>query len=347
MKDFINRLSETVAIPFEPITLRRQMMLYRSFLEFTPEIPASPNAELIYRLLSGEKSYKAHVRSKIGESNLKNFENFIRGKNRLSRVTINRLADSFGVESKSLNLFLNKDESTPLFAIVFKLFGILEAIPLKAYSYVNSTEVLCPCCKNNMMDDMKVWWGKNGIDIGMPEKGFVERILNAVFGSFLILSLIKAFISQNSRSTDWFIELAKPNRHPTGNWLNEVMQRLGCSSLTELENELALRGVANGEITVRRLRDWSAGRDMMPVKDAIMIIDSIPDNRELKIQLIVSRTYGFLTDFICASREDNSYDRISSQKLIYDRMRVLTGKLRLLQKHNANKVPSVSSSIAQ
>jgi hypothetical protein len=341
MKEFIDRLSKTVAIPFEPITLRRQMRLYRSFFEFRPEFPALPNAELLYRLLTGEKSYKANVRSKIGESNLKNLENFIRGKNRLTPVTINRLANSLGVEPGDLNLFVNENEKTPLFAIVFKLFDILEAVPLKAYSYVNSMEVLCPCCKNNMMDDMTSWWTKNGLDIGAPEKVFVERILNAVFGSCLILTVIRAFMNQSARSTDWFIELANPSRHPTGNWLHEVMVSFDCNGLIELENELALGGIVNGEITVRRLRDWSSGRDMMPVKDAMMIINSIPDNRELKMQLIVSRTYGFLIDFICAAREDDSYDRTSAQKLICDRMGVFRSKLTLFQKHNSNKVPSM------
>lgn len=347
MKEFIDLLTDTLVIPFEPITLRREMRLYQNVFEFTPKLPDVPKPEFLYQLLSGEKSYKAYVRSKIGESNLKNFENFIRGKNRLKDETIKRLADKLGIEPEALNLFVNKDEKTPLFGIVLNLFGILEAIPLKAYSYVNSMEVFCPCCKNNMMDDMAVWWDNNCLDIGLPEKAFVERILNAVFGSFLILTVVRGFMNQKSRSTDWFIELANPSVHPTGNWLNIVKQSFHCNDLIELEKKLALGGIANGEITVRRLRDWSSGRDMMQVKYAMMIVDSIQDNRELKLQLIVARTYGFLTDFICAAREDDRYERISAQKLIYDRMEVLRKKLTLFQKHNTNSVPLVSLNITQ
>jgi hypothetical protein len=325
-------LNEILIVPFEQMTLRRPMQLFKGILGLTPNVPAPPDPEFLYRLITGQLSVNAGLRDQVG-GQFKTLENLIRKRHASTDRSVNALTAKLGLKSEEELFELSHGNANgSLFPQLGNIFCFLEGIPLKVFSAITAKEVLCPCCNANMMEDKNVWWGGQAIRLKSAEYGFVERLLNTVVGSYIGIQFLSG--NEKFQSWEWISSMANPERHPIGNWLAEVRTHYDCDNLLKLETRFQLRGHEGDEITHRRLKDWSSGQDLMPMKAVSTLISGLSDEDSLKIQHLVARTFALAVDFICSAAEvDDKRNRKVAQGMVYQRLCALREKI-LLQLHN-------------
>lgn len=98
--------------------------------------------------------------------------------------------------------------------------------------------------------------------------------------------------------------LLDDSRTPIGNWLVRQQQLAGCKSLAKLSSQIP----ADSSITIDRLKDWSAGRNLMPPAAAEALVNmlhrSVLAESEMR-RYRQARLFSFLVEFvICATEGD-------------------------------------------
>ena len=285
---------------FPQVEVLRVLGPYGRMLRLEPAISMAPDPEFLVRLFTGHASHQAYIRHEAG-SLYKNLENLARGRHKVSRTTMQALASRLGLTMEYLEKLAGSALDGPLIPDILTLFQMVEGFPMRVASGALNRVVSCPCCGENLLDDVDAWWSKKAPGMGQAEYHFAERLLNAVFGASLIERIIALTKERFELSLDRLDALANPLRHPIGNWLWEAQASMSCNSLAELATAMQLRGGVGATFSHSRLKKWSAGQDVIPLEAGEAIAEACGQAKSGMKRLIAARSIALVTDFVAAS----------------------------------------------
>ena len=107
-------------------------------------------------------------------------------------------------------------------------------------------------------------------------------------------------------------------RMPIGNWLLRQQEIMGCQSLAKLSSQIP----ADSSITIDRLKDWSAGRNLMPPAAAEALVNLLHCPAEAEVEMRrfrQARLFSFLVEFVICATEGNPPRWRHAQALIKER----------------------------
>lgn len=319
---------EPFAIPFEPVTIRREMKTFRTHLGLRPGVAAAPDPEFIVRLVSGERSTAAMFRRQVGEQ-FKNFENFIRGRHEPTPTTRKLMADACGCKPDELDVWKHGNEDGPLLPMLVSGFQIVEGFPARCMTAVMQTEIPCPCCGHNALDDIDLFWEGSGLALCKPEYDFAERLLNAIVGGYGIYDALRSlFLPLPERLA--LTQLAVPKRRPVGHWLDELRADLGADDLADLATKMQIRHDGDLSFTHKRMGKWSCEDDLIPPDALEALLSVTSDPVYFRIRHVAARTLSMVVDFILAAvDEPDEPSRDEIQEVVHRRLERLGDNVRL------------------
>lgn len=322
-------LGELLVTPFQPVEALRPFGPYGRMLNLTPAISKAPDPEFLVRLLTGHASHQAYIRHEAG-SQYKNFENLIRGRHKASPTTKLVLARALGISMEDIEKLDGSAPDGPLIPAILAMFQIVEGLPMRVTSGVLDREVPCTGCGKNLLGDIEDWWSKHAPGMGRAEYHFAERLLNAVIGAGLIEYFVALLQERTELSLDRLAVLAHPSHHPIGSWLAEAQMAMSCDSLAALAAAMQLNSDVGDTFSHGRLKKWSAGQDVMPLKAGAAIAEACGQAKSRMRRLIAARTIALVTDFVAASLPGTAdVGRKGAQEVVYARLGELGGNLQI------------------
>lgn len=312
-------------MPFEPVTLQRPMSLFKGMLGLKVKAPSCPDIEFLVQLTTQYPSHQAMIRDSAGEQ-FKNLENLIRGRNKASSTTQILLSQKLGISPDDIDGFVHANNEGPLVPKLLNVFHLIEGVYLSTYSSKTSGVVICPHCKQKLTTDAHEWWADQKIGIGQPECLFIERLLKAVIGGYLLIQLFNK--NSNTISEIRPSNLACSRHHPIGNWLDTLKQQHDCESLDKLSVKLEVQNI---NFSHGLLKKWSCGQVLMPFIAAEKMIDMLSSKKELQTMHIMARALALATDFVASvTSGSKNIDRKVAQEIIYQRLLQLELNVRLI-----------------
>lgn len=336
-------IGELLCEPFTPVTVLRVLGPYGRMLDLEPTIPKAPTPEFLVRLFTGHVSHQAYIRHAAGR-HYKNLENLIRGKHEVSMTTKQVLVSSVGLSLEDLEKLSGSAPDGPLIPELLAIFHVFEGIPTRVTSGILDREVLCPCCNQNLLNDVDDWWHMHAPGMRRAEYHFAERLLNGIIGAEICVNVLELFQERAELPLDRFGVLAEPSRYPIGNWLAEAQVSMSCNSLADLAAAMQLRGDEGINFSHGRLKKWSAGQDVMPLEAGEAIAEACGQTKRGGRRLIAARTIALVTDFVAASLPvvTDTVGRIVAQEIVYNRLEQLGGNLQIAMAAIAGKIPQRS-----
>ena len=313
--DLIN--GEIIVTEFPNVTVSHELGPYGRMLGLAPRVSTTPDPEFLVRLLTDDTSHQAFIRQAAGDK-FKNLVNLVRGRHRVSQTTKQSLASQFGVPLKLVEELEGSAEDGPLIPKLLALFHLVEIIPRHATEGLLSKEVPCACCGKNMLGDTAEWWVKHAPGMGPVECHFAERLLIALLGVSVCERLVRLFVKNVEPALENLAALANPLHHPIGNWLYEAMDAISCDTFAEVAIAMQLRGGEGAKFSHGRLRKWSSGQDVMPLKAGRAIAEACDHTKSGERRLIAARAIALVTDFVSASLPAN--DRKVAQAVVHARL---------------------------
>ncbi|KAI5915560.1 hypothetical protein [Thauera sp. 2A1] len=312
--------------PFEPLTLQRPIQAFGKALDLTPGISAVPNPEFLTYLLTGHHNHAALIRNEVGNQ-FKNLENLLRGRHRTSGTTLRTLAAALGVSDAELASWSHGLADGPLLPRLLAGFQVLEELPLKLTTCLLATKVLCPHCGHNAIDDIDLWWKSQPAHLSQSEYRFAERLLRAATGAMLVFQFCNALRSDSLHHTQ-LSGLAKPGRHPIGNWLDTVRKACGCRTLSGLSDRMNLRG--ERDWLPSRLKKWSSGQNLIPNEAATALGKETGSPNSFAFLMILARALTLAVEFILAPAQGNiPPTKEQARQIVHDRLLQLENNLSL------------------
>lgn len=326
---------EPFSIPFEPVTIRREMKTFRTHLGLRPGVPAAPDPEFIARLVSGERGTAAMFRKQVGEQ-FKNFENFIRGRHEPTPTTRKLMADACGHKPDDLDVLKHGNKDGPLLPMLVSGFQIFEGFPGQCMTAVMQTEIPCPCCGRNVLDDIDLFWEGSGLALCKPEYDFAERLLNAIVGGYGIYDVFRRLLFPERLA---LTQLAAPKRRPIGHWLDELRADLGADDLADLATKMQISHGGDLSFTHKRMGKWSCENDLIPPDALAALLSVTSDPTYFRIRHIAARTLSMVVDFILAAvDEPDEPSRDEIQEVVHRRLERLGDNVSLaLNVHRSRK----------
>ncbi len=314
---------------FGEVTLQRPMRLFKGSISQakTYGSPFTPDLDFLVRLVTDYRSHQAILREEAGQ-HFKNFENHVRGRHKLSPVTLQTVSKKIGMTPETLAPWVHGRQDGPLAPELLKLFCLVEDVPYQFMSHALDTEVRCPCCKKNILDDRDAFWRKQSIAVNAPEYEFADRILSATIGASYFAMLLVNFTEQK---IDWddIYTLSHQCKHPMGHWLTDIQGCLEVASLPDLAAKMQLMSATECHVPYERLRKWSAGMDLMAVSVAKALSNASRRHNWHWTSFFLARALTFVIDFLMAAAPGAKPKRQSIQAIVADRFVGLGQNLRI------------------
>ena len=111
------------------------------------------------------------------------------------------------------------------------------------------------------------------------------------------------------------VRLLDASRKPLGHWLVRQQKLAGCNSLGKLSQRIP----ANSNITIDRLKDWSAGRNLMPPGAARILVDALHSPAEAEAEITRyrhARWLSFLVEFVACAAEGEAPSWFEAQAMV-------------------------------
>jgi hypothetical protein len=294
-----------------------------------------PDPDFLVRLVTDYRSHQAIIRQGAG-AHFKNFDNFIRGKHQLSPVTMRAMSEKLGVELDEIAKWPHGKEDGPLLPDLLNIFSSIESLPYRFTTHILDAEVLCSCCKNNILDDRDAFWTQQNIVFNEPEFGFAERILRATIGASFFWILLGRFAGEK---TDWpdVYMLAHRCKYPIAHWLSAIQTSYRVNSLAELAVKMQAMDSPDCHVPYERLKKWSSGMDLLPVSVAKALSQASGHNNEHWISFFLARALSFVIDFLVAAAPGAEPKRQVIQEIVENRFVGLGQNLRIAMAKQANE----------
>jgi hypothetical protein len=331
--------AELFARPFGQITIQRPLQHFNKALGMEPGMASEPSLEIMVRLLTSHATHKAMLRQHLGDADLRNFENLIRGKNTPTKRTISTVAKHLEVPGEEIINLIHGQKEGPLLPQYLKAIQMLEGFLSLMYAKMTAFPIPCPNCGTNVLDDTEAFWGKQPhIGLNPPEYLFVERCLTALIGWRTIRCMFIQDVSPVTRclgplNPDPF----EPDQYPVANWLQTVRDAYRCSDNLDLEKHLANLPLGKGPATLvnqHQMNKWACGENLIPLDIGKSMIRNLPNAIDFERALIEARAIVFLQEFVNAASFGVSLPKsVAVRTVIYERAGQLADKLRLSFRH--------------
>lgn len=314
---------DALQVSFEPVELRRPLKLFGSALGLSVGVAREPDLDFLAHLIDGI-GHQTSIRAAAG-GNFKNFENFVRRRNATRPQTKQALWKQLGMDELTLDLMQHGEEKGPLVPKYLEVFGALEGMFLRTFGSATIGVCNCPHCGGDLLDDDTRWWQAQQFLLTPGAASFVDRLLKVMLGAATFVSILSA----GTRITlDHLIRLSDPETHPVGNWMSLAISVRGLGHDWELTVGIDSEGNGYGPEADGRLRKWRCGQELLPMSNALrMINDPNPDSL-LKQALLAARLLAMAIDLVQSAAEGSSYSRRAAQNLVTDRLHHLTRNLR-------------------
>lgn len=310
-------------VTFEPITLSRPMQLFGAALGLAVGVPSSPDRDFLVHLVEGS-GHQQQVRAAV-HPYFKNFENFIRRKNKTTDTTKRLLYAKLGVQGDELDLLVHGRRDGPLLPFYVNLFSALEGLFMRTYGTVTIGTARCTCCGADLLDDTDNWWHQQALRIDQGAYRFVDRLLKVTLGAMMLMALINA---EESIDGPRLRDLAAPDIHPIGHWIDMVRLARGLRHDWELTVETGDHPDLGGPVPQGRINKWRSGQNLLPVERAQAMMASALGARSLKQALIAARTLALAIDILQAAAETSGVpSRMPVQELVAARLAQLEKNL--------------------
>ena len=295
--------------------------------------PFVPDPDFLIRLITDYRSHQAIIRENAGE-HFKNFENYIRGKHQLSPGTLRAMSKKLGVDLDEIAKWSHGRPDGPLLPDLLNIFSLVESLPYRFTTHMLDTEVLCPCCKNNILNDRDAFWTKQSVAFNEPEYEFAERILRATIGASFFWIVLERF---SGKTTDWpdVYTLAHRCRYPIAHWLSDIQASYRVNSLAELAVKMQAMDSPECHVPYERLKKWSSGMDLLPVSVAKALSLAAGHNNGHWISFFLARTLSFAIDFLVAAAPGAEPKRQIIQEIVENRFIGLGQNLRIAMARQA------------
>jgi hypothetical protein len=306
--------------PLWPLIIARPLKLFPKALGLTPGIEAVPSHEFLVRILTDHPTHQALIRDLTGD-HFKNFENHVRGKHRASPTTLKAIASKLAVDESFIAALAHGNSDGPLLPTLLSLFGIAEAIPNLFFASVVKAGIPCQHCGGNLIDDRDSWWKAQSLRLPKPAYDLIERLL----GALLVATGFCVYFKKIEREAPiaQMIQLARPPRHPFGNWIGNVMQSRGAESYYDL----CAAPFADGTpvpIEENRISKWASGGELLPIAIGSKLIAGLPDAEALQLDLYAARAMAFVIDLATAATQvDTGPPRKLVQDMIFRRLETI------------------------
>jgi len=286
-----------------------------------------PDPDFLIRLITDYRSHQAIIRESAGE-HFKNFENHIRGKHRLSPITMRAMSKKLGVELDEITEWSHGKKDGPLLPDLLNIFSLIESLPFRFTTHMLDKGVLCPCCKNNILNDRDEFWTKQSVAFNEPEYEFAERILRATIGASFFWILLGRL---TGGTTDWpdVYSLAHRCKYPIAHWLSGIQTSYRVNSLAELAVKMQAMDSPECHVPYERLKKWSSGMDLLPVSVAKALSQASGHYYGHWISFFLARTLTFTIDFLVAAALGAEPKRQIIQEIVENRFVGLGQNLRI------------------
>jgi hypothetical protein len=313
---------EAKAVPasFDPLTLRRPLLLFHKALGLKVGHAGVPNPEFLVHLLEGS-GHQEQLRKTAG-AQFKNLENFLRGAHAPTATTWNLLLQVLRIDDATLRALAHGRKDGPLVPLYIELFELLETTFIRSFRTMTVGKVYCRCCSADMLDDARIWWKEQDLCVPADAAIFIDRLLTALLGGVLLLEGLGRWLSWGYLSADEVIKLTAPCHHPIGHWMAIVRRHRG------LQHDWQLTVISDSEspgpVIDGRLRKWRSGQGLLPMDKALLMIEPVKDKTSLKHALFAARTISLAIDVVQATADTQVRPgRTTAQGIVHARLQEL------------------------
>ncbi|MGV8891639.1 MAG: hypothetical protein ACOH2K_01535 [Burkholderiaceae bacterium] len=317
-------VAEALLVPFEQLTLRRQLPLFKNVLSMTPGAAGVPNADFLVILLEGAP-HQTQLRSQL-DADYKNLENMLRGLHAPSATTLKQLQFRLGVDDSTMRGLVHGNKEGHLMPAYVQLFQMLEGLTILVYKWLGSSVLTCPCCKGNMLDDMNAWWRLQPLQLAPDAYGFVDRLLKTIVSAEILMRFVEEPAQFGLGMPE---QLIAPSIHPIGQWMEMVRSDYGFDHLWQITTFAGVAEADEGSVSEHRIRKWRSGMDLLPLAKARAMIIGAPQRMRLDHALIAARVFALAIDVVRASADGFAPTRSEAQLAVSLRFAQLKENMRL------------------
>lgn len=317
-------LAEALLVPFEPLTLRRQLLLFKNVLNITPGVTGVPDADFLVILLEGAP-HQTQLRSQL-DTDYKNLENMLRGLHAPSATTLKQLQSRFGTDDVTMRGLVHGNKEGHLMPAYVELFQMLEGLTIQLYKWLGSSVLTCPCCTGNTLDDMHAWWRVQPLQLAPDAYSFVDRLLKTIVSAEGLMRFVE---KSDQFDVGMPEQLIAPSIHPIGQWMEMVRSDYGFDHLWQITTFASVAEADEGSVPEHRIRKWRSGMDLLPLAKARAMIVGAPHRIRLDYALIAARIFALAIDVVRASADGSVPARSEAQLAVSLRFAQLKENLRL------------------
>lgn len=312
-------------VSFEPFALRRPLKLFGAALGMPIGAVATPDPDFFVQLVEGI-GYQQLLRYATGR-HYKNFENFVRKRNRTTPTTKRILLAKLGVDEPTLDLLAHGRPDGSLLPAGTEIFAAIEGMFVRLYGSATIGRVPCRCCGGDLLDDTDAWWKAQPLQLEAGAYRFIDRLLKATVGAIALMAILNL---EPRIDLACVRRLAAPDCHPIGHWIDMVRSARGVTYDWELTVGRNTTGVPFGPEANGRIRKWRCGQDLLPKLKALTMMDGLPDTKTLRQALLAARTLALALDVVQAAADQPSAPgRELAQKLVDARLAQIESNLRV------------------
>lgn len=310
-------------VSFEPFALRRPLKLFGAVLGMPVGDVATPDADFFVHLVEGI-SYQQLLRYVTG-GHYKNFENFVRKRNRTTPTTKRILLTKLGVDEATLDLLAHGNPSGPLLPIGAEVFAAIEGMFVRLYGGATIGTVPCRCCGGDLLDDAEAWWKAQPLLLEAGAYRFIDRLLKATVGAIALMAILDL---EPRIDLSCVRSLSAPDCHPIGHWIDMVRSARGVAHDWELTVGRDATGAPFGPEANGRIRKWRCGQDLLPKLKALAMMSGAADTKTLRQALLAARTLALAIDVVqAAADQPTAPGRELAQNLVDARLAQIESNL--------------------
>ena len=300
-------------VPYDSLEVQRPMRHWGKSIGLSPGTPGVPRPDYYLLMTCDLKDQDAFLRQEAGALRT-SLRNLVRG--RRVTATTEKLLEPVRFWMSEANAVdaLKGLHSSPTLPPLLLLSELLDGFLLSAFLIhcrvdENSREAFSD---EVLLDES--WWTLHGVGLTIAECRFVDRLL--------IVIAMRRHV-RFGRSPDVFSkvtweqtkELAGPDHHPIGNWLNVVKRASGASSWVQLAARVPFAVDNPRRANEHRLRKWASGSEWLPGAKALELCRGVRTERSDALEALLqdARRFSLVLEFLQAA--DRRGQRLSSKTL--------------------------------
>lgn len=300
-------------VPYDSLEVQRPMRHWGKSIGLSPGTPGVPRPDFHLLMTCNLEDQDAFLRQEAGALRT-SLRNLVKGR-RVTSTTEKLLEPvTFWMSEANAADALKGLHSSPTLPPLLLLSELLDGFLLSAFLiHCRANENSRQTFSGEVLLD-ESWWTSHGVGLTLAECRFVDRLL--------IVIAMRRHV-RFGRSPDVFSkvtweqtkELAGPDHHPIGNWLNVVKHASGASSWVQLAARVPFAVDNPRSANEHRLRKWASGSEWLPQARALELCRGVRAERSDALEALLqdARRFALVLEFLQAA--DRNGQRLSSKTL--------------------------------